>query len=156
MRWSRPGSAIIYLFPRLTKAIPSPLVTIIVLTALTLAFGWDVRTVGDMGELPDTLPVFLIPQIPLTLETLLIILPYSLAVAVVGLLESLMTQNIVDDLTDTQVGPQPGMHRAGHRQHRHRLHRRHGGLRDDRPVDDQREVRRARAAVDLRRRGRSC
>ncbi|GHC61449.1 SulP family inorganic anion transporter [Neogemmobacter tilapiae] len=97
------GLAIIYLFPRLTKAIPSPLVTIVVLTALTLYFGWDVRTVGDMGALPDTLPVFLIPQVPLTLETLLIILPYSLAVAVVGLLESLMTQSLVDDLTDTKT-----------------------------------------------------
>lgn len=95
------GLAIIYLFPLLTKAIPSPLVTIVVLTALTFALEWDVRTVGDMGALPDTLPVFLIPQIPLTLETLTIILPYSIAVAVVGLLESLMTQNIVDDLTDT-------------------------------------------------------
>jgi len=96
------GLAIIYLFPLLTRAIPSPLVTIVVLTALTLFFGWDVRTVGDMGALPDTLPVFLIPQIPLTLETLAIILPYSIAVAVVGLLESLMTQTIVDDLTDTK------------------------------------------------------
>ncbi len=95
------GLAIIYLFPRLTKAVPSPLVTIIVLTALTLAFGWDVRTVGDMGALPDTLPVFLVPDIPLTLETLAIIFPYALAVAVVGLLESLMTAQIVDDLTDT-------------------------------------------------------
>ncbi len=95
------GLAIIYLFPRLTKAVPSPLVTIIVLTALVWALGLDVRTVGDMGALPDTLPVFLIPDIPLTLETLLIILPYSTAIAVVGLLESLMTQNIVDDLTDT-------------------------------------------------------
>ena len=95
------GLAIIYLFPRLTKAVPSPLVTIIVLTTLVWALGLDVRTVGDMGTLPDTLPVFLIPQIPLTLETLLIILPYSTAIAVVGLLESLMTQNIVDDLTDT-------------------------------------------------------
>ncbi|ATX68019.1 SulP family inorganic anion transporter [Roseinatronobacter bogoriensis] len=95
------GLAIIYLFPRLTKAVPSPLVTIIVLTTLVWALGLDVRTVGDMGNLPDTLPVFLIPQIPLTLETLLIILPYSTAIAVVGLLESLMTQNIVDDLTDT-------------------------------------------------------
>jgi len=93
---------IIYLFPYVTRAVPSPLVAIIVLTALTLAFGWDVRTVGDMGALPDTLPVFLIPQIPLTLETLAIILPYSLAIAVVGLLESLMTQNLVDDLTDTK------------------------------------------------------
>ena len=96
------GLAIIYLFPLLTKAIPSPLVTIVVLTSLSLLFGWDVRTVGDMGELPDTLPVFLIPQIPLTFETLMIILPYSGAIAVVGLLESLMTQNIVDDLTDTK------------------------------------------------------
>ncbi|MBN2629889.1 MAG: SulP family inorganic anion transporter [Rhodobacteraceae bacterium] len=93
---------IIYLFPYVTKAIPSPLVTIIVLSAMTLTFGWDVRTVGDMGALPDTLPVFLIPQVPPTLETLLIILPYSLAIAVVGLLESLMTQNLVDELTDTK------------------------------------------------------
>jgi SulP family sulfate permease len=95
------GLAIIYLFPRLTTAVPSPLVTIIVLTVLTLFMGWDVRTVGDMGELPDTLPVFLIPDIPLNFETLSIIFPYSVAVAVVGLLESLMTQQIVDDLTDT-------------------------------------------------------
>ncbi|MGR3483530.1 SulP family inorganic anion transporter [Salipiger marinus] len=97
------GLAIIYLFPRLTTAVPSPLVTIIVLTVLVLAMGWDgVRTVGDMGALPDTLPVFLIPDIPLSFETLVIIFPYSAAVAVVGLLESLMTQNIVDDLTDTK------------------------------------------------------
>lgn len=93
---------IIYLFPYVTKVIPSPLVTILVLTVLTMYFGWDVRTVGDMGALPDTLPVFLVPDIPLTLETLLIILPYSLAIAVVGLLESLMTQNLVDELTDTK------------------------------------------------------
>ena len=96
------GLGIIYLFPLVTKAVPSPLVTIIVLTALTLTLGLDVRTVGDMGALPDTLPVFLIPDIPLSFETLMIILPYSVAVAVVGLLESLMTQNIVDDLTDTK------------------------------------------------------
>jgi Sulfate permease and related transporters (MFS superfamily) len=95
------GLCIIYLFPYLTKAVPSPLVCIIVLTALSIALGFDVRTVGDMGELPSTLPVFLIPQIPFTLETLLIILPYSVAVAAVGLLESLMTAQIVDDLTDT-------------------------------------------------------
>ena len=95
------GLLIIYLFPLLTKAVPSPLVTIVVLTAVVVLMGWDVRTVGDMGELPDTLPVFLIPDIPLTFETLQIIFPYSVAVAVVGLLESLMTQQIVDDLTDT-------------------------------------------------------
>ncbi|MFH1805975.1 MAG: SulP family inorganic anion transporter [Pseudomonadota bacterium] len=95
------GLAIIYLFPRLTKAIPSPLVCIIVLTVISLFINADLRTVGDMGELPSTLPVFLIPDIPLNFETLMIILPYSAAVAVVGLLESLMTAQIVDDLTDT-------------------------------------------------------
>lgn len=95
------GLGIIYLFPMLTKAVPSPLVCIVVLTAAAIYFGFDVRTVGDMGELPSTLPVFLLPQIPFTLETLMIILPYSAAVAAVGLLESLMTATIVDDLTDT-------------------------------------------------------
>ena len=92
------GLAIIYLFPMLTKAIPSPLICIVVLTAVAIYFGFDIRTVGDMGELPSTLPVFLIPQIPFNLETLTIILPYSAAVAAVGLLESLMTASIVDDL----------------------------------------------------------
>lgn len=95
------GLGIIYLFPYVTKAVPSPLVCIIVLTALSIYFGFDVRTVGDMGELPSTLPIFLIPQIPFNFETLMIILPYSVAVAAVGLLESLMTAQIVDDLTDT-------------------------------------------------------
>ena len=95
------GLAIIYLFPRLTRAVPSPLVTIIVLTALTMIFGWDVRVVGDMGALPDTLPMFLLPDVPLTLETVQIIFPYAVAVAIVGLLESLMTQTIVDEMTDT-------------------------------------------------------
>lgn len=96
------GLTIIYLFPRITKAIPSPLVCIVVLTVLSMVLNMDLRTVGDMGALPDTLPVFLIPQIPLNLDTLLIILPYSAAVAVVGLLESLMTAQIVDELTDTK------------------------------------------------------
>lgn len=95
------GLGIIYGFPYLTRAVPSPLVCIVVLTIAAIALGLDVRTVGDMGELPSTLPVFFLPDIPLTLETLLIILPYSLAVAAVGLLESLMTAQIVDDLTDT-------------------------------------------------------
>lgn len=95
------GLAIIYLFPRLTRAVPSPLVTIIILTSVTLAMDLDLRTVADMGQLPDSLPVFLLPDIPLNFETLQIIFPYSLAVAIVGLLESLMTQALVDDLTDT-------------------------------------------------------
>ncbi|MEN8718649.1 MAG: SulP family inorganic anion transporter [Oceanococcaceae bacterium] len=96
------GLAIIYGLPRLTTAIPSPLITIVVLTAVAMVLGLDIRTVGDMGELPDSLPVFLLPDIPLTWETLAIIFPYSLTLMVVGLLESLMTATIVDDLTDTK------------------------------------------------------
>ena len=95
------GLAIIYLFPRITKAVPSPLVTILVLTAVSVFLDLDIRTVGDLGDLPDSLPVFLWPEVPLTLETLQIILPYSIPLAMVGLLESLMTATIVDDLTDT-------------------------------------------------------
>lgn len=98
------GLGIIYLFPlipTLGKLIPSPLVCIVGLTLVAMVMGLDIRTVGDMGELPDTLPIFLWPDVPLTLETLMIILPYSVALAVVGLLESLMTATIVDDLTDT-------------------------------------------------------
>ncbi|MEL6967351.1 MAG: SulP family inorganic anion transporter [Pseudomonadota bacterium] len=96
------GLGIIYLFPIATKTVPSPLICIVVLTVAAMSMGLEVRTVGDMGALPDTLPVFLLPDVPLTLETLQIILPYSVAVAAVGLLESLMTQQIVDDLTDTE------------------------------------------------------
>ena len=95
------GLGIIYLFPYVTKAIPSPLVTIVVLTVVAIVLDLDIRTVGDMGELPDSLPVFLLPDVPLNLETLAIIFPYSLTLMVVGLLESLMTATIVDDLTDT-------------------------------------------------------
>ncbi len=95
------GLGIIYLFPLLTKAVPSPLVCIVVLTGLAMALNMDIRTVGDMGQLPDSLPVFLLPDIPLNFETLRIIFPYALTLAVVGLLESMMTASIVDDLTDT-------------------------------------------------------
>lgn len=96
------GLAIIYGLPYITKAVPSPLISIILITAVVLYMGIDVRTVGDMGELPDTLPVFLWPNVPLNLETLMIVLPYAFPLAIVGLLESMMTQTIVDDLTDTK------------------------------------------------------
>lgn len=99
------GLAIIYLFPYMPKVgrvIPSPLLCILSMTAVAMYFGLDIRTVGDMGELPDTLPIFLWPDVPLTFETLAIIFPYSAALAVVGLLESMMTATIVDDLTDTE------------------------------------------------------
>jgi SulP family sulfate permease len=95
------GLAIIYGLPRLTTAIPSPLVTIVLLTAFSMATGLGVRTVGDMGELPSDLPTFAFPIVPLTIETLRIILPYALTLAMVGLLESLMTAAIIDEMTDT-------------------------------------------------------
>jgi SulP family sulfate permease len=95
------GLAIIYLFPRLTKAVPSPLVAIAALTLFAWWSGMDLRTVGDLGALPSGLPVFTLPDVPLNLETLRIILPYSLTLAAVGLLESLLTAQIVDDMTDT-------------------------------------------------------
>ncbi len=87
--------------PRLTTPAPSPLVRILGLTAFSTFFGLELRTVGDMGRLPSELPRFLLPDVPLTLETLRIILPYAATLAVVGLLESMMTATIVDDMTDT-------------------------------------------------------
>lgn len=93
--------AIIYLMPYVTKAVPSPLVAIVVLTIATLALGIDLRTVGDLGALPDSLPIFALPDVPLTWETLQIIFPYSFALAAVGLLESLLTAKMLDELTDT-------------------------------------------------------
>jgi sulfate permease, SulP family len=94
--------AIIYLFPYVTRAIPSTLVAIVVITALSIFMDYGVRTVGDMGGISRTLPQFLLPNIPLSVETIMIILPYSLALAVVGLLESLLTATIVDDMTVTE------------------------------------------------------
>jgi len=95
------GLAIIYLLPRLTTAVPSALVAIIGLTLVSLMTNGGLRTVGDMGALPTTLPVFMIPQIPFTLETLGIILPVALTLTLVGLIESLLTAAIVDEMTET-------------------------------------------------------
>ncbi len=95
------GLAMIYGFPYITRAVPSPLVTIVVLTGLALWLDLDIRNVGDMGQLPDSLPVFLLPDVPLNWATLGIVLPYAATLAVVGLLESMMTASIVDELTDT-------------------------------------------------------
>lgn len=99
------GLAIIYLFPyvpKLGQILPSPLVNIVVITLIVYFMNIDVRTIGDMGELPDTLPIFLWPDVPLNWETLKIIFPYSISIAIVGLLESLMTANVIDELTDTE------------------------------------------------------
>jgi len=98
------GLGIIYLFPLVPvvgRILPSPLICIVALTIVAMVYNIDIRTVGDMGQLPDTLPIFLWPDVPLNLETLMIILPYSVGLAIVGLLESMMTATIVDDLTDT-------------------------------------------------------
>ncbi|WP_333572565.1 SulP family inorganic anion transporter [Sphingomonas sp.] len=95
------GLAIIYGLPRITRAVPSPLVAIIILSAISIFAGLPVHTVGDMGKLPEGLPSLALPQVPLTLETLRIIFPYALTMAAVGLLESLLTAQIVDDMTDT-------------------------------------------------------
>jgi sulfate permease, SulP family len=93
--------AIIYLFPRVTKAVPSPLVAIVIVTSIAYFAHIDVRTVANLGELPSSLPFLSLPDVPWTFETLKIIFPYSLALAAVGLLESLLTAQIVDDMTDT-------------------------------------------------------
>lgn len=95
------GLVLLFGLPRLTTIVPAPLVTIVVITTAAVLLGWRVPTVADMGELPDSLPAFFIPQVPLSLETLQIIGPYALAMALVGLLESLMTAKLVDDVTDT-------------------------------------------------------
>jgi len=99
------GLGIIYLFPYVPKIgqlLPSPLVNIVVLTLIVYVFDIQVRTIGDMGDLPDTLPIFLWPDVPFNFETLSIIFPYSISIAIVGLLESLMTANVIDELTDTE------------------------------------------------------
>ncbi len=98
------GLLIIYLLPRLTTAIPSPLICILVLTAFTMAVRMPVATVADLGRLPESLPTLALPHVPGSLATLGIIAPYALAMAVVGLLESMMTASVVDDLTDTTSG----------------------------------------------------
>ncbi|MDV3207804.1 MAG: SulP family inorganic anion transporter [Rhodococcus ruber] len=95
------GLAVMFLLPKLTSVVPAPLVAIVALTAAVLVFGWDVPNVGDEGELPESLPALFVPDVPLTTETLSIIAPYALAMALVGLLESLMTAKLVDDITDT-------------------------------------------------------
>lgn len=92
---------IIYIVPRFIKVIPAPLIAIVFLSAAAIFFQADMKTVGDLGAISQTLPSFFIPNVPFNLETLMIILPFSVALAIVGLLESLLTTQIVDDMTDT-------------------------------------------------------
>ncbi|MFF1376336.1 SulP family inorganic anion transporter [Streptomyces sp. NPDC058308] len=96
------GLALMVFFPKITKVVPAPLVSIVVLTAITVAAGIAVPTVGDKGDLPSSLPVPGLPDVPFTLDTLTTVAPYALAMALVGLMESLMTAKLVDDITDTR------------------------------------------------------
>ncbi|MFE5933750.1 SulP family inorganic anion transporter [Streptomyces sp. NPDC056470] len=95
------GLLMMVFFPRITKAVPAPLVSIAVLTAVTIAAGIAVPTVGDKGALPSSLPVPGLPDVPFTTDTLVLVAPYAFAMALVGLMESLMTAKLVDDITDT-------------------------------------------------------
>lgn len=100
------GLGIIYLFPylpKIGKAIPSPLICIVVLSALAVFLDANMRTVSDLGQFPDTLPIFLIPDIPLNFETLQIISPYSITLATVGLLETMMTTTVINEVTETEA-----------------------------------------------------
>ncbi|MDA1569985.1 SulP family inorganic anion transporter, partial [Bacillus cereus] len=94
--------AIVYIVPRFIKSIPAPLIAIVLLTAIAIYMHLDLRTVGDLGAITKSLPSFFIPDVPFTFETLSIIFPYSIALAIVGLLESLLTASIVDDMTGTE------------------------------------------------------
>jgi len=96
------GLLLMVFFPKVTRVIPAPLVSIVVLTTITLAAGLAVPSVGDKGELPSSLPVPGLPDVPFTLDTLTTVAPYALAMALVGLMESLMTAQLVDDITDTR------------------------------------------------------
>jgi len=95
------GLAVIYLVPLVTTAIPSPLICIVLLTGLSIGLDLPIMTVADLGQLPDALPIFALPSVPLSFETLRIIAAPAVAIAMVGLLESMMTASVVDDLTDT-------------------------------------------------------
>ncbi|MGA8010576.1 MAG: SulP family inorganic anion transporter [Thiomonas sp.] len=97
--------AIIYLLPRLTKAIPSPLAAILIVAALVELFGLQTKTVGDMGSIGGGLPSFHIPSVPINFDTLQIIVPYALILAIIGLTESLLTLNLIDEMTDTRGRP---------------------------------------------------
>lgn len=92
---------LVYAIPRFIKMIPAPLIAIVIMTSIALVSGVKLQTIGDLGTMPSTLPTFFFPDIPLNLETLKIILPYSLALSIVGLLESLLTSQVLDDMTDT-------------------------------------------------------
>ncbi len=131
------GLAIMVLLPKVTTAVPAPLVAIAVLGVGAAVLHVNVPTVGDMGALPDALPGFGLPDVPFNLATLQIVFPYAFTLAIVGLLESLADRAARRRHHRHPLRQGPRVTRAGHRQRRHRVPRRHGRVRHDRPVDDQ-------------------
>ena len=137
--------AIIWGMPKITSVIPAPLAGIGIVAIMVIAFGLDVPRVGDMASIEGGLPSFHIPMVPLNFETFEIILPYAVILAAIGLIESLLTLNLVGEITGKRGGASQECIAQGGLQRGDRLLRRHGRLRDDRPVDDQREIRRPHA-----------
>ena len=142
---------IIHFFPKLTKTIPAPLAGIALVAALVIALGLDVPRVGDLASIQGGLPAFHIPQVPLTMETLQIIIPYAFILAAIGLIESLLTLNLVGEITGRSGGASQECLAQGAANNRHRILRWHGRLRDDRSIHDQREVRWSNPPVGHRR-----
>ena len=141
------------LFPRLTKVVPAPLVSIVILTAVTVGAGIAVPpTVGDKGKPPSSLPVPGLPDVPFTWHTLTVIAPYAPAVSLVGLMETLMTAKLVDDITDSPSNKTRESIGQGIADIVTGFVRGHGRLRRDRPDGDQREERRPHPPVHLPRR----
>ena len=134
------GIVIVYLFPRITKAVPSTLIAIIVVTAASVFLGLTTTSIGDMGNMTAALPDVHLPTLLLSLETWKIVLPYSISLAFVGLIETLLTQQVVDQMTETTSDTNRESCSSGHHQYGVRLHRRHAGLCHDRTSHRQRQV----------------
>ena len=134
---------VIWQAPRVTRLIPAPLAAIGIVTAVVIGFGIDVPRVGDLASLAGGLPAFAIPMVPFTLDTLVIIFPYALILAAIGLIESLLTLNLVGDMTEQRGGASRECAAQGAANLVTGFIRWHGRLRDDRPVDDQCEIGRA-------------
>jgi SulP family sulfate permease len=140
--------AIVYLFPRLNKSVPSPLVAIVAMTVVAITAHLPIRRVGDIGEITRNLPMIHLPQVSVSLETLAIILPYAVTLAIVGLLESLLTAALLDDLTDTRSSKDKEVRGTRHCQRGHRLFGRDGRLWHGWAVHHQRAIGGSSSAIN--------
>ena len=139
--------AIIWVMPKITKALPAPLVAIGLVATIVILMDLPVPRVGDLASLAGGLPTFHIPMVPLNFETLQIILPYAVILALIGLIESLLTLNLIGEITGERGRCQPRMYRPRCRKYGYGIFWRHGRLCYDRAIDDQREIRRTNANV---------